>query len=1006
MASGLSFDGKVVIVTGAGGGLGRSHALLFGSRGARVVVNDLGGSMHGGGKSSAAADKVVGEIREAGGEAVSSYDSVEAGDKIVQCALDHFGRVDIIVNNAGILRDVSFHKMTDEDWELIYRVHVLGSFRVTHAAWPHLRDQGYGRIVMTASAAGIYGNFGQANYSMAKLGLLGFANTLAAEGGKKGVQVNTIAPIAGSRLTETVMPKEIVDALDPSLVSPLVAWLCHQSCKENGGLYEVGGGFFSKLRWERSKGVLMRLGRPVSMENVRDRWQEIAGFEGATHPANIQESMSPIMQNIQAGPSKGGNDLVDVDLALGYEYPKLETSYDERDLELYALGIGAGKKPLDPADLRLLYEMNSDGFVAFPTFAVIPAMKGLIELTKEGHKAPGLNYGLDRLLHGEQYTEVLRPLPPKAKLTHRARIKEIWDKGKGAIINTESKTFDESGELLAVNEYIYFIRGAGNYGGDRGPAGELNVPPERAPDKVVEEKISESQALLYRLSGDINPLHVDPSFAQAFGFERPILHGLCTYGHVARHVVSAFAPQGDPRYFKSIKVRFVKSVFPGDTLVTEMWKESATRIVFRAKVKERNEEVISNAAIELYPEIPKPKAKAEAAKSEAATAAPTVPVSGDIFEAIGVFLGKNAVVVEKVGKVFQFKLTSPESTWTVDAKQGAVGQGETTKPDATLELSDQDFMDMCMGKADPQKLYFGGKLKISGDIMASTKLTFLKKLDPQLVIDAMQKRGGGAPAAQAAPATPATSGPVSGDVFLGIKAYVAEHPELVKQIGKIYLFQLGDQSWTLNLRDGDGSVEQGEAAKPDTTLAIAESDFIDMTSGKADPQKLYFGGKLKISGDIMASQKLSFLSKIDPEWAKQKILEMKGAGTAAPAGAPAPQAAAKAASARVARAPEIIGALEKRLGESSLAGEVGAVIQLNVTAPDDSWTLHLKEGKGRITPGKSNDADTTLTIADEDLVQLARGTLSARELFQRGKLRVDGDVRIAHRLGFMQKLLA
>src|SRR5579864_1765786 len=160
--SDLRFDHRVVIVTGAGNGLGRSHALLFASRGARVVVNDLGGSHTGGGQSSTAADKVVDEIRAAGGDAVANYDSVEDGAKIVQCALDSFKRVDIIVNNAGILRDVSFPKMTQEDWDLIYRVHVLGSFRVTHAAWPHMRDAGFGRVIMTASAAGIYGNFGQA----------------------------------------------------------------------------------------------------------------------------------------------------------------------------------------------------------------------------------------------------------------------------------------------------------------------------------------------------------------------------------------------------------------------------------------------------------------------------------------------------------------------------------------------------------------------------------------------------------------------------------------------------------------------------------------------------------------------------------------------------------------------------------------------------------------------------------------------------------------------------
>src|SRR4029078_12662066 len=175
MSKDLRYDGRVAIVTGAGGGLGRSHALLFASRGAKVVVNDLGGTFSGEGKSSSAADKVVAEIKAAGGEAVANYDSVEDGDKIVKAAIDTWGKIDILVNNEGILRDVSFAKMSQQDWDLVYKVHVLGAFRCTHAAWPHMRDAGYGRVIMTSSAAGIYGNFGQANYAMAKLGSHGLA---------------------------------------------------------------------------------------------------------------------------------------------------------------------------------------------------------------------------------------------------------------------------------------------------------------------------------------------------------------------------------------------------------------------------------------------------------------------------------------------------------------------------------------------------------------------------------------------------------------------------------------------------------------------------------------------------------------------------------------------------------------------------------------------------------------------------------------------------------------
>src|SRR5258706_6385742 len=273
MSKDLRFDGKVAIVTGAGGGLGLSDALVVAARGAKVVVNGLGGSFTGEGKSASAADKVVAEIKDKGGEAVANYNSVEDGDQIVKTAIDTWGKLDILINNAGILRDVSFAKMTQQDWDLVYKVHVLGAFKVTHAAWPYMRDSKYGRVILTSSAAGIYGNFGQANYSMAKLGLHGFAQTLAAEGKKYNIVVNTIAPIAGSRMTETVLPPAMIDALRPEFVSPLVARLGHESNEESGGIYDVGGGFFAKLRWERSTGKTFKLGRAISVEDVEASWK-------------------------------------------------------------------------------------------------------------------------------------------------------------------------------------------------------------------------------------------------------------------------------------------------------------------------------------------------------------------------------------------------------------------------------------------------------------------------------------------------------------------------------------------------------------------------------------------------------------------------------------------------------------------------------------------------------------------------------------------------------------
>ena len=293
----LDYNERVVVVTGAGNGLGRSYALEFARRGAKVVVNDLGGAGDGQGNSAGVAQGVVQEIKDAGGHAVANTDSVEDGARIIQQALDEYGRVDVVVNNAGILRDTAFHKIDDATWDAVYRTHLLGTFRTTRAAWEYMRTAGYGRILMTSSAAGIYGNFGQSNYSAAKLGILGLANTLAVEGAAKGIFTNTIAPTAASRLTATVMPPAMLEALKPEFVTPLVALLCHESSKENGGLFEVGGGWIAKLRWEQAKGAVFK---PTEMtaETLSERWSDVISFDGATHPRSIQDTLKTLGDNL------------------------------------------------------------------------------------------------------------------------------------------------------------------------------------------------------------------------------------------------------------------------------------------------------------------------------------------------------------------------------------------------------------------------------------------------------------------------------------------------------------------------------------------------------------------------------------------------------------------------------------------------------------------------------------------------------------------------------------
>jgi NAD(P)-dependent dehydrogenase (short-subunit alcohol dehydrogenase family) len=279
----IRFDGKVAIVTGAGGGLGRQHALELARRGAKVVVNDLGSAVDGSGGSSAAAEKVVAEIKAAGGEAIANGSSVSdrvGAQRIVDDALKAFGTVDVLINNAGILRDKSFKNLSLDDFELVVKVHLLGSVYCTKAAWPIMYDKGYGRIVMTTSSTGLYGNFGQSNYGAAKLGLVGLMNTLKLEGERKNICVNTIAPIAGTRMTQDLgMPQAVFDALKPELVTPAVVFLCSEQAP-TGTIIEAGAGYFAKVQIVEAKGV--HLGAKATVEDVAAAFEQIADMREAT----------------------------------------------------------------------------------------------------------------------------------------------------------------------------------------------------------------------------------------------------------------------------------------------------------------------------------------------------------------------------------------------------------------------------------------------------------------------------------------------------------------------------------------------------------------------------------------------------------------------------------------------------------------------------------------------------------------------------------------------------
>jgi NAD(P)-dependent dehydrogenase (short-subunit alcohol dehydrogenase family) len=285
----LGYDGKVAIITGAGGGLGRQHALLLASRGAQVVINDLGGGIDGTGGSEGPAHTTAKEIESLGGIAVADTSSVaapEGGAAIVKTALDAFGRVDIVINNAGILRDKTFHNMDASLLDPVIDVHLKGAFNVTRPAWVVMREQGYGRVVSTTSAAGVFGNFGQTNYGAAKMGLVGLTRVLAVEGAKYNIKANVIAPLALTRMTEDIMGP-LASKVAPELVSPVVAFLSHEDCPVTGHIYSVAGGRVARVFIAETPGYYKAGG--FTLEDVRDNWDTINDETGYSVPANLSE---------------------------------------------------------------------------------------------------------------------------------------------------------------------------------------------------------------------------------------------------------------------------------------------------------------------------------------------------------------------------------------------------------------------------------------------------------------------------------------------------------------------------------------------------------------------------------------------------------------------------------------------------------------------------------------------------------------------------------------------
>lgn len=560
-----------------------------------MVVNDLGGSHNGEGASQRAADVVVNEIKAKGGEACADYNSVVDGEKIVETAIKNFGRIDIVINNAGILRDRSFPNISAQDWDLIQDVHVKGSFKTSQAAFPYMKKQNYGRIIMTSSNSGIHGNFGQANYSAAKLGLVGLSNTIAIEGAKYNINCNCIVPTAASRMTDGILPDILFNELKPELIAPVVAYLVHESCTETKSVIESAAGWATKVHFVRGRGKVLRSTieqKTIKPEEVAKLWGQVTDMSDAAHThvmAEASGNLLDVLENLRDG--KIGEGIQE-------DYFK----FTSRDLVIYALGVGASTTNKD--DLKFLYESHED-FAPIPSFFVLPGLFLQMSSSMVADALKHTTVDLTNILHGEQYIEIMDgALPQSGELVTRGKVIDVMDKGSGALVVTQSDSHDSNGDCIVRNQSATFVLGAGKFGGKKTPsAGYIPVvpAPTRAADATITYKTTQDQAALYRMSGDFNPLHIDPNFSIVAGHPVPILHGLCTFGYSVRAVLAKYA-NNDPTLFKAVKVRFSNPVIPGQTLKVSMWK-NGKRIHFKTSVVENGKDVITGAYVDLKEDV-------------------------------------------------------------------------------------------------------------------------------------------------------------------------------------------------------------------------------------------------------------------------------------------------------------------------------------------------------------------------------------------------------------------
>jgi 3-hydroxyacyl-CoA dehydrogenase/3a,7a,12a-trihydroxy-5b-cholest-24-enoyl-CoA hydratase len=510
----------------------------------------------------------------------------------------------------------------------------------------------------------------------------------------------------------------------------------------------------------------------------------------------------------------GAKRAIEPERALGHEFEPPPSRFSERDVALYAIATGAVDDPVDDRQLRRAYELHASGIEPLPGFFAVLALNAMLESLRRGDRAPGLNYGLERVLHAEQAVELFQPLPARGTLLHRARVAAIHDKGRHAVVVSEVHTTDEAGRAFMRSEVSSLVRGAGGFGGPRGEERADPIPADRACDASVEQRTRENQALLFRLLGDDNPLHADPRAARAFGLRTPILHGMCTLGYASRHVVDSVGG-GDPSRLRRLSVRFSDVVFPGETLVTEAWRLDDDNVAFRVRVKERDKIVLSHGEARFG-------AVAVAVNVESDTRELAI-----LVDAIRAHVAARPALARSVGASFQFRLRNPEFAFLIDLSgaTGTVRDGVAERADCTLELEARDFFALKRGDVLGRSLYLTGALKMTGKTELASHLDFLREVGAS------------------EPSTGNVAEPTLDALVDRLRARTQRSVERAS-----ITLRVGEATWQLDVGAAAGA--------PSATLTLDRPALAALSVGERTVFGLHMRGAIRVIGDVAAARAL------------------------------------------------------------------------------------------------------------------------------------------------------